>query len=104
MPDATNLIEFQTTLRERVLRWFIKWFSLHRNPALEEVQQNFIQEFKLPQKFQQGLSELWDIKQWEGETAWECMQRFKDSIDRLSYPINPNDHRHWFIKTSLSLT
>lgn len=47
--DATKLIEFHTTLRERALRWFIKWSSLQQNPTIDEFWQEFIQELKLPQ-------------------------------------------------------
>ena len=103
-PDAGKLIEFQTTLRERALRWFIKWSEAHSNPAIADVKQDFFREFKLPQIDQQVLSELWEIKQREGETAWELMSRFKDAIGKLSYPIDPNHLRDWFIKALLPLT
>jgi len=53
---------------------------------------------------QQGLSELWYIKLWEGETEWECMQQFKDAIGKLSYLIDLNHQRDSFIKALLSLT
>lgn len=32
------------------------------------------------------------------------MQRFKDAIGKLSYTINPNHWRDWFIKALLPLT
>lgn len=41
---------------------------------MDTVRRQFIKEFKLPQSEQQGLAELWDIKQQEDKTAWECMQ------------------------------
>lgn len=47
---------------------------------------------------------MWEIKQKEGETAWEVMRRFKDAIGKLSYPIDPNHKRDWFIKALLPLT
>ena len=103
-PDAGKLIEFQTMLRERALRWFIKWSEAHPNPVIADVKRDFVREFKLPQTDQQGLSELWEIKQKEGETAWELMRRFKDAIGKLSYPIDPNHQRDWFIKALLPLT
>ena len=56
--DAGKLIEFQTTLRERALRWFIKWSEAHPNPIIADVKRDFVCEFKLPQTDQQGLSEL----------------------------------------------
>jgi hypothetical protein len=73
-PDATKLIEFQTTLRDRALRWFIKWIDANPNAGIDQVKQEFIQEFKLPQSNQQGLAELLDIHQREGESSWKCMQ------------------------------
>ena len=91
--DAGKLIEFQTMLRERALRWFIKWLEAHPNLAITDVKWDFVQEFKLPQTDQQVLSELWEIKQKEGETTWEMMCRFKDAIRKLNYPIDPNHQR-----------
>lgn len=60
---------------------------------MDDVKRGFAQEFKLPQTNKKGLSELWEIKKWEGETAWELMQRFKDTIGKLSYQIDPNHQR-----------
>ena len=73
-PDVGKLIEFQTTLRERALRWFIKWSKAHPNQVIADVKRDFFQEFKLPRTDQQVLSELWEIKQKEGETTWELMR------------------------------
>ena len=97
-------LEYQTTLRERALRWFIKWSEAHQNPLIDNVKEEFVKEFKLPQTDQQGLFELWEIKQREGETAWDLMRRFKDVIGKLSYPIDRNNQRDWFIKAHLPLT
>ena len=68
------------------------------------MKRDFVQEFKLPHTDQQGLFELWEIKQKEGETAWDLMRRFKDAIGKLSYLIDPNHQRDWFIKALLPLT
>ena len=62
-PEVGKLIEFQTTLRERALRWFVKWSEAHQNPAIDDVRREFIKEFKLPQTDQQGFLEMWGIKQ-----------------------------------------
>ena len=61
-PEVVKLIEFQTTLRERALCWFIKWSEAHPNPAIDDVKREFVKEFKLPQTYQKGLSEMWEIK------------------------------------------
>lgn len=87
-----------------MLRWFIKWSGTHQNLALDDVKRDFVKEFKLPQTDQQGLSEMWEIKQQEGETAWDLMRRFKDAVGKISYLIDPNHQRDWFIKALLSLT
>ena len=34
-----------------------------------------------------------DIKQQKGDTAWECMQWFKDKIGKLTYHIDPHHQR-----------
>lgn len=63
-----------------------------------------MQEFKVPQMDQQGLSKLWETKQREGETAWELMKRFKDAISKLSYTLDSNHQQDWFIKALFPLT
>ena len=62
-PDAGKMIEFQATHRDRALHWFIKWSEAHQNLAIADVKRRFVKEFKLPQTDQQGLSEIWEIKQ-----------------------------------------
>jgi len=47
--------------------------------TLGQVCLKFIVEFKLPQSDQQDLSELWEIQQREGESAWEYNKKFKDA-------------------------
>ena len=49
-PNFGKLIEFQTTLRERAIRWFMKWSKIHQNPAIIDVKRDFIKDFKLPKK------------------------------------------------------
>jgi len=38
-----------------------------------DIKRGFVHEFKVPQIDQQGLLELWEIKQKEGEMDWELM-------------------------------
>ena len=47
---------------------------------------------------------MWEIKQREGETTCDLMRWFKDAIGELSYLIDPNHQRYWFIKALLPLT
>jgi len=46
-PDATKIIEFQTMLWDRALRWFIKWINANPNASINLVKKEYIQEFKL---------------------------------------------------------
>ena len=71
---------------------------------MADVKREFVKEFKLPQTDQQGLSEMWEIKQREGENTWDLMWRFKDGIGKLSYSIDLNHQRDWFMKALLPLT
>jgi hypothetical protein len=80
--DANKLVEFQTTLRGRALKWYMKSIE-PGNPQgtppgqpfnLSQVKQRFIAEFHLPQSEQQALSELWEIKQRDEESSWEYNQ------------------------------
>jgi hypothetical protein len=106
--DANKLVEFQTTLRGRALKWYMKSIK-PGNPQgkpfpLPQVKQKFIVEFKLPQSEQQALSELWEIKQRDGESSWEYNQRFKDVIGKLANPIHEDHQWEWFIQGLLPLT
>jgi len=62
-PDNVKSIELQTTLREKYLRWFIKWAEHNQNPLVDDIKRGFVQEFKVLQTDQQGPYELWEIKQ-----------------------------------------
>jgi len=62
MQNNVKVIEFHTNLRERALRWFIKWADLNQNPTVDDIKKRFVQEFNLPQTNQQGLLDLWEIK------------------------------------------
>jgi hypothetical protein len=95
-------------LRGQALKWYMKSIELG-NPKgkpfpLPQVKQKFIVEFKLPQSEQQALSELWEIKQRDGESSWEYNQRFKDAIGKLANPIHEDHQWEWFIQGILPLT
>ena len=61
-------------------------------------------DFKLPQSEQQALSDLREIQLWEGESAWEYNQKFKDAIGRLAHPIYEEHQIEWYIHGFLPLT
>jgi hypothetical protein len=73
--------------------------------TLGQVHLKFIVEFKLPQSKQQALSELREIQQREGESAWEYnIQKFKDVIGRIAHPIQEDHQREWYIQGLLPVT
>jgi hypothetical protein len=109
-PDANKLVEFQTTLRGHTLKWYMNIIepgvpgTQGQAFTLGQVRMRFIAEFKLPQSEQQALSELHEIQQREGESAWEYNQKFKDAIGRLAHPIHEEHQREWYIQGLLPLT
>jgi hypothetical protein len=108
--DANKLVEFQTTLRGHALKWYMKVIEpgvlgmQGQAFTLDQVRTRFIAEFKLPQSEQQAMSELQEIQQREGESAWEYSQKFKDAIGRLAHPIHEEHQREWYIQGLLPLT
>jgi hypothetical protein len=72
--------------------------------TLGQVRMRFIAEFKLPQSEQQAMSELHEIQQREGESAWEYNQKFKYAIGRLAHPIHEEHQREWYIQGFSPLT
>jgi hypothetical protein len=64
---VNKLVEFQTTLRGRTLKWYMKIIEpgvpgmQGQAFTLGQVRMRFIAEFKLPQSEQQALSELREI-------------------------------------------
>jgi hypothetical protein len=104
--DANKLVEFQTTLRGRALKWYMKAIEpgvQGQAFTLAQVCLKFIAEFKLPQSEKQALSELREIQQREGESSWEYSQKFKDAIGRLAHPIHEDHQREWYIQGLLPL-
>ena len=54
-PDATKIIEFQTMLWDRALRWFIKSINANPNASINLVKKEYIQEFKLCRQINKDL-------------------------------------------------
>jgi hypothetical protein len=102
-PDVNKLVEFQTTLTCRALKWYMKVIEpgapgmQGQAFTLDQVWIRFIEEFKLPQLEKQSLSELREIQKREDESSWEYSQKFTDSIGRLEHPIHEEHKREWYI-------
>jgi hypothetical protein len=75
--DSNKIVEFQTTLRARELKWYmnsIETVNPQGTPLgqpfnIAQVKHIFIVEFLLSQSEQHALSELWEIKQRDGEST-----------------------------------
>jgi hypothetical protein len=104
------MVEFHTNLRGHDLKWCMNIINLGvlgiqgQAFTLGQLWTRFIEEFKLPQSEQQAISELREIHQREGESAWEYNQKFKYGIGRLAHPINEEHQREWYIQGLLPLT
>jgi hypothetical protein len=62
--------------------------SLGETISFTASQKKIIIEFKIPQSKQQAHSELWEIKQRDGESSWKYNQIFKYVIGKLANPIH----------------
>jgi len=93
----TNMLfEFQTNLRGRALKWYMNEIELRTQGnsfMLTQVKQIFIAVFWLPQSKQHSPSELWEIKQRDGESSWEYNHRFKDAIGKSENHIHQDHQR-----------
>ena len=60
-----------------------------------------IAKFKKPKLESQCIIELKDIKQKPNESVWEFDQKFKTLLSQVSFDIDAQQHREWFIATLL---
>jgi len=74
MNDVMRLVEFQTTLQDRALQWYMKFGHCPQNgvaPTLGTVKQYFVTEFQQPKFEQQSIAELKEIPKITGEVVWK---------------------------------
>ena len=54
-------------------------------------------EFKKPKLESQCITETKEIKQKPNESVWEFDQKFKTLLSQVSFNIDMQHHREWFI-------
>ena len=69
---------------------------------LPQVKATLIVEFKKPKSESQCITELKEIKQKPMLLVWEFDQKFKTLLDQVSFDIDAQWHKEWFITTLLS--
>jgi hypothetical protein len=99
---AVKRNQFNTTLRDRVLSWYMKLVQgLAQPKPLNEINNTLIAEFKKPKSESQCITELKEIKKKVSEPVWEFDQRFKTLTGRLNFKIPDEKNKEWFIATLL---
>jgi hypothetical protein len=94
--DAIKMDQLTTTFRERALNWFMK-YSNGQVRTLPEVKDAMIVELKKPKSESECITELKEIKQKPNESVWEFDQKFKTLLSQVSFDIDAQQHREWFI-------
>ena len=80
--------QFNTTLRDRSLSWYMKPVQGIAQPnLLNAIKNALIAEFKKTKSKSQCITELKEIKQKVDEPIWEFDQRFKTLVGRLTFHI-----------------
>jgi hypothetical protein len=96
--EAVKRAQFSTTLRDRVLSWYMKLVQgLAQPKPLNEIKNALIAEFKKPKSESQCIRELKEIKKKVVEPIWEFNQRFKTLTGRLTFQIPDEKNKEWFI-------
>jgi hypothetical protein len=100
--EAIKRTQFNTTLRDHALSWYMKLVQgLAQPKPLNEIKNVLIAEFKKHKSESQCITKLKEIKQKVAEPVWEFDQRFKTLTGRLTFQI-PNEHnKEWFIAALL---
>jgi hypothetical protein len=96
--EAVKRTQFNTTLRDRALSWYMKLVQgLAQPQPLNEIKNALIAEFKKPKSESQCITELKEIKQKVVKPVWEFDQRFKTLTGRLTFKIPDEQNKEWFI-------
>jgi hypothetical protein len=96
--EAIKRTQFNTTLRDHALSWYMKLVQgLAQPKPLNEIKNALIAEFKKPKSESQCITELKEIKQKVAEPVWEFDQRFKTLTGRLTFQIPDEQNKEWFI-------
>jgi hypothetical protein len=100
--EAVKRDQFSTTLRDRALRWYMKFVTGVVQPKpLNEIKTMLSAEFKKPKSESQCITKLKEIKKKVDEPLWDFDQRFKTLTGRLSFQIPDEQNKEWFIASLL---
>jgi hypothetical protein len=70
--ESVKRDQFSTTLRDRALRWYMKFFKgVVQHKPLNDINTAFSAEFKKPNSESHFITELKEIKQRVVEHVWE---------------------------------
>ena len=98
--DAIKMAQLMTMIRDRALNWFMK-YSNGQVRTLPVVKATIIIEFKKPKSESQCITKLNEIKQRPNELVLEFDQKFKTLLSQVSFNIDMQQHREWFIAALL---
>jgi hypothetical protein len=86
--EAVKRTQFNTTLRDHALNWYMKFVQgLAQPQPLTEIKKTLITKFKKPKSESQFITELKEIKQKVSELVREFDQRFKTLTGQLTFKI-----------------
>ena len=94
--DDIKMAQWTTTFRDTMLNWFMKYSNRQVRTPLE-VKATLISKFKKPKLASQCITELKEIKQKPTESMWEFDQKIKTLLDQVSFDIDVQQHKEWFI-------
>jgi hypothetical protein len=84
--EVVKRTQFSTTLRDRALNWYMKFFlGLGQPKPLNEIKTALSEEFKKPKLESQCITEMKEIKHKVTELVWEFDKSFKSLTGRLSF-------------------
>ena len=96
MDNDIKMAQLTITFKDRALSWFMK-YSNAQVRTLPQVKDTLIAEFKKPKSEYQCMTELKEFKHKPIELVWEFDQKFKTLLDQVSFDIDAQQHKEWFI-------
>ncbi|XP_011102021.1 uncharacterized protein LOC105180059 [Sesamum indicum] len=84
LSDAVYCKVFRTTLSKRALAWFNQ-LPAGTISSLEQLAQHFLHHFSMNKKIPKTVAYLFTVRQREGETLRDFMQRFVDAVHEVPH-------------------
>lgn len=99
--DNIKKVQLVTTLQDRVLTWYIKFYQDKPSTMLVETQQAFSSEFKKPKSQAQCVTEFKEIHQKVNESSQDFDQSLKFLIRHANMTIMDDQHKDWYVASLL---